>query len=90
MRGNREEKRANEAESRLSDIERFIRLSGASEAYEHWNLLHAVVKKAAQALADWAIAQHPSSIMTMNAPLARASLPNASLTVSILAKSLIV
>ena len=40
MRGNREEKRANEAESRLSDIERFIRLSGASEAYEHWNFLH--------------------------------------------------
>jgi len=30
MRGNREEKIANEAESRLSDIERFIRLSGAS------------------------------------------------------------
>ena len=54
MRGNREEKRANEAESRLSDIERFIRMSGASEAYEHWTLLHAVVKKAAQALADWA------------------------------------
>ena len=54
MRGNREEKRANEAERRLSDIERFIRLLGASEAYEHWNFLHAVVKKAAQALADWA------------------------------------
>ena len=54
MRGNREEKRANEAESRLSEIERFIRLSGASEAYEHWNFLHDVVKKAAQALADWA------------------------------------
>ena len=54
IRGNREEKRANEAESRLSDIERFIRLSGASEAYEHWNFLHDVVKKAAQALADWA------------------------------------
>lgn len=54
MRGDREEKRANEAENRLSDIERFIRLSGASEAYEHWNYLHAVVKKAAQALADWA------------------------------------
>jgi len=54
MRGNREEKRANEAESRLSDVERFIRLSGASEAYEHWNFLHDVVKKAAQALADWA------------------------------------
>jgi hypothetical protein len=54
MRGNREEKRANEAESRLSDIERFIRLSGASEAYEHWNFLHDVVEKAAQALADWA------------------------------------
>ena len=44
----------NEAESRLSDIERFIRMSGASEAYEHWNFLHDVVKKAAQALADWA------------------------------------
>jgi len=54
MRGDREEKRANEAENRLSDIERFIRLSGASEAYEHWNYLHTVVKKAAQALADWA------------------------------------
>ena len=54
MRGDREEKRANEAENRLSDIERFIRLSGASETYEHWNYLHAVVKKAAQALADWA------------------------------------
>ena len=54
MRGDREEKRANEAKNRLSDIERFIRLSGASEAYEHWNYLHAVVKKAAQALADWA------------------------------------
>ena len=36
------------------------------------------------------IVQHPSSIMTMNAPLARALLPNASLTVSILVKSLIV
>ena len=54
MRGDREEKRANEAENRLSDIERFIRLSGASEAYEHWNFLHDLVKKAAQALADWA------------------------------------
>ena len=54
MRGDREEKRANEAENRLADIERFISFSGASEAYEHWNFLHAVVKKAAQALADWA------------------------------------
>ena len=54
MRGDREEKRANEAENRLSDIERFIRLSGASEAYEHWNFLHDLVKKAALALADWA------------------------------------
>ena len=54
MRGDREEKRANDAEKRLSDIERFIRLSGASEAYKHWNYLHAVVKKAAQTLADWA------------------------------------
>ena len=54
IRGNREEKRANEAESRLADIERFISFSGASEAYEHWNFLHDVVKKAAQALADWA------------------------------------
>ena len=54
LRGDREEKRANEAESRLSDIECFIRLSGVSEAYEHWNYLYAIVKKAAQTLADWA------------------------------------
>ena len=54
IRGNREEKRANEAESRLADIERFISFSGASEAYEHWNNLQTIVKKAAQALADWA------------------------------------
>ena len=53
MRGDREEKRANEAENRLSDIERFIRLSGASEAYEHWNYPQTIVKKAAQTLADW-------------------------------------
>ena len=54
IRGNREEKRADEAESRLSDIERFIRMTGASEAYEHWKFLHTVVKKAVQTLADWA------------------------------------
>ena len=54
MRGDREENRANDAENRLSDMERFIRSSGASEAYEHWNYLQTLVKKAAQALADWA------------------------------------
>ncbi len=54
IRGNLEEKRANEAESRLADIERFISFSGASEAYEHWNFLQTLVKKAAQALANWA------------------------------------
>ena len=54
MRGDREEKRANEAENRLSDIEQFIRMSGASEAYEHWNYLQTIVKKAALTLADWA------------------------------------
>ena len=54
IRGNREEKRANEAESRLADIERFISFSGASEAYEHWNFLQTLVKKTAQALANWA------------------------------------
>ena len=54
IRGNREEKRANEAESRLADIERFISFSGASEAYEHWKFLQTIVKKAVQALADWA------------------------------------
>ena len=35
-------------------MERFIRSSGASEAYEHWNYLQTLVKKATQALADWA------------------------------------
>ena len=54
MRGNREERRANEAENRLSDMERFLRMSGASEAYEHWNFLQTIVKKAARTLADWA------------------------------------
>ena len=54
IRGDREEKRANEAENRLSGMERFIRMSGASEAYEHWNYLQTIIKKAAQALADWA------------------------------------
>ena len=54
LRGDREEKRANDAENRLSDMERFIRSSGASEAYEHWNYLQTLVKKAAQTLADWA------------------------------------
>ncbi len=29
-------------------------MSGASEAYEHWNYLQTIVKKAAQTLADWA------------------------------------
>ena len=53
-KGGREERRANEAENRLSGIERFIRVSGASEAYEHWNYLQTIVKKAAQTLADWA------------------------------------
>ena len=48
------EKRANDAENRLSDMENFIRSSGASEAYEHWNYLQTLVKKAAQTLADWA------------------------------------
>ena len=53
-RGDREERRANEAEKSLSDMEQFIRVSGASEAYEHWNHLQTIVKKAAQTLADWA------------------------------------
>jgi hypothetical protein len=53
MRGDREEKRANDAENRLSDMERFIRSLGASEAYEHWNFLQTIVKKAARALSDW-------------------------------------
>ena len=53
VRGDREEKRANEAENRLSDMERFLRMFGASEAYEHWNFLQTIVEKAARALADW-------------------------------------
>ena len=35
-------------------MKQFIRVSGASEAYEHWNYLQTIVKKAARALADWA------------------------------------
>lgn len=54
MRGDQEERRANEAENRLSDLEHFIRMSEASEAYKHWNYLQTIVKRAAQALAEWA------------------------------------
>ena len=45
-RANREEQRANNAESRLSMMERFVRQVGASEAFTHWSLLTKMVDKA--------------------------------------------
>ena len=45
-RANREEQRANKAENRLSMMERFVRQAGASEAFDRWANLTAVIDKA--------------------------------------------
>ena len=53
-RANREEQRANIAESRLSMMERFVRQAGASEAFDRWAHLTAVIDKAIAAFNAWA------------------------------------
>jgi len=53
-RANREEQRANKAEERLSMIERFVRQAGASEAFDRWVNLTAVIDKAIAAFNVWA------------------------------------
>ena len=63
-RADREEKRANNAESRLSMMERFVCLVGASEAFTHWSLLTKMVDKAINAFNDWA--HNTASIFSRN------------------------
>ena len=53
-RAKREEQRANNAENRLSMMERFVRQTGASEAFSHWSLLTKIVDKAIDAFNAWA------------------------------------
>ena len=53
-RANREELRANNAESRLSMMERFVRQAGASDAFTQWSLLTKIVDKAIDAFNAWA------------------------------------
>ena len=52
MIGDLEEKRANEAENRLSGMARFIRMSGVSKAYKHWNYPQNIVEITTQTLTD--------------------------------------
>jgi len=54
VRANREEQRANNAESRLSMMERFVKQAGASEAFDRWAHLTAVIDKAIAAFNVWA------------------------------------
>lgn len=63
-KADREEKRANEAEDRLSKMNRFLRLSGATEAFEKWCRLFPLVESAVKALAAWAHSH--KSIFTSN------------------------
>ena len=53
-RADREEQRADAAESRLSKMERFIRQTGVSKAFANWNLLNEIVDKAIAAFNAWA------------------------------------
>ena len=53
-RANREEQQANNAESRLSMMERFVRQTGVSEAFDRWANLTAVIDKAIAAFNAWA------------------------------------
>ncbi len=63
-RADREEQRANNAESRLSMMERFVRQVGASEAFTHWSLLTKMVDKAINAFNAWA--HNTASIFSRN------------------------
>ena len=63
-RADREEQRANNAESRLSMMERFVRQIGASEAFTHWSLLTTMVDKAINSFNAWA--HNTASIFSRN------------------------
>ena len=53
-RANREEQRANNAENKLSMLERFVRQAGATDAFTQWSLLSKIVDKAIDAFNAWA------------------------------------
>ena len=53
-RANREEQRANNAESKLLMMERFVRQSGASDAFTRWSFLTRIVDKAIDTFNAWA------------------------------------
>lgn len=63
-RADREEQRANNAESRLSMMECFVRQVGASEAFTHWSLLTKMVDKVINAFNAWA--HNTASIFSRN------------------------
>ena len=63
-RANREEQGANNAESRLSMMERFIHQVGASETFTQWSLLTKMVDKAINAFNAWA--HNTASIFSRN------------------------
>jgi len=53
-RANREEQRANNAENKLSMLERFVRQAGATDAFTQWSLLSKLVDKAIDTFNAWA------------------------------------
>ena len=53
-RANREEQRANNAENKLSMLERFVRQAGATDAFTRWSLLSKIVDKAIDTFNAWA------------------------------------
>ena len=53
-RANREEQRANNAENKLSMLERFVRQAGATDAFTQWSLLSKIVDKAIDTFNAWA------------------------------------
>ena len=53
-RANLEEQRANNAENKLSKMERFVRQSGATDAFTQWSFLTRIVDKAIDTFNAWA------------------------------------
>ena len=53
-RANLEEQRANNAENKLSMMERFVRQSGATDAFTQWSFLTRIVDKAIDTFNAWA------------------------------------
>ena len=54
IRVSQNEQKANQAETRASNMELFIRQSGFSKAFEHWNHLNQLIDDAIRAFNKWA------------------------------------